>query len=336
MPAMSGRRPGAAPFLLALFIAGRVATAAPAIETEGYLTTPDGVRLYYVKAGDAPDVVVLPGRMFAFRDFAWLARDHTIISYDMRNRGRSDLVADDSRISFEHDVADLEAVRRHFGLDRMSLMGYSYLGKIVILYALEHPERVARIVQLGPVGPAFGTEYRPEFVFTDDPVDPAALARLRVARNERNYHLTHTREYCRDEWSVVQIPRLVGDPARRDRLRIDVCDLPNEWPVLQVRHLRVHFEESGMKHRAPLDAVRALRVPVLTVHGTRDRNAPYGAGREWSFHLPQGRLLTVDGAGHHAFAELPGFVMPAVETFLAGDWPEQATQVTEDPRLSPE
>ncbi len=305
--------------------------AQPAV-AEGFVTTPDGVRLYYRKAGDSARTVILPGRLFAFDDFAWLGEDYTLISYDMRNRGRSDLVADDAAIGFEQDVADLEAVRRHFGVGRMTLMGYSYLGKIVVLYALEHPDRVERIVQLGPVGPSFGTEYRPEYVFVDDPVDPEALARLRASRSERNYHLTHPREYCRDEWSVAHLPRLVGDPARRDRVRIDVCDMPNEWPVLQARHLRLHFEESGLKLETPVEAVRALPTPVLTVHGTRDRNAPYGAGREWSYLFPEGRLLTVEGAGHHAFGELPELVMPAVKQFLAGEWPAGAAKVAEDPR----
>jgi len=310
-------------------------TAATAAAEDGYLTTPDGVRLYYNKVGNSPDVVILPGRLFAFQDLAWLGESHTVIAYDMRNRGRSDLVADESRIGFEEDVADLEAVRRHFGVERMALVGYSYLGKIVVLYALEHPARVSRLVQLGPVGPKFSTEYRPEYVFRDDPVAPAARAKLRAMRSEQSYHLTHPREYCEEEWRVVQRPMLVGDPARIDRVKIDVCDMPNEWPVLQVRHLRAHFEESGMTHETPLEAVRGLAIPVLTVHGTRDRNAPYGAGREWSWLLPQGRLLTVAGAGHHAFGEQAETVMPAIREFLQGQWPEAAVKVTEDPRQPP-
>ena len=69
------------------------------------------------------------------------------------------------------------------------------------------------------------------------------------------------------------------------------------------------------------------------MHGTRDRNAPYGAGREWSWLLPHGRLLTVEGAGHHAFGEQAETVMPAVREFLQGRWPDAAVKVTEDPRL---
>ncbi|MGQ0429691.1 MAG: alpha/beta fold hydrolase [Gammaproteobacteria bacterium] len=308
------------------------ADSKPAFE-EGHLTTPDGVRLYYRRIGRSPRVVIQPGRLFAYDDFAWLGEHFTLISYDMRNRGRSDLVADDSRISFGHDVQDLEAVRHHFGVERMALLGYSYLGKIAVLYALEHPARVERIIQFGPVGPSFATEYRPEFVHRDDPVKPEALARLRASRSERSYHVTHPREYCREEWEVVQRPSLVGDPAKISRVRIDVCDMPNEWPILQARHLRLHFQVSGMTHRTPLEDLRALQVPVLTVHGTRDRNAPYGAGREWSYLLPQGRLLTVEGAGHHVFGEASELVMPAVREFLEGRWPATAAKVTEDPRL---
>jgi pimeloyl-ACP methyl ester carboxylesterase len=188
----------------------------PAVE-EGYVTTPDGIRLYYQKVGTSPQVVIQPGRLFAFSEFEWLGEHVTLISYDMRNRGRSDLVVDDSRITFEQDVTDLETVRRHFDVERATLLGYSYLGKIVVLYALEHPGHVDRIVQFGPVPPAFATEYRQEYVFVDDPVDAAARARLRALRSEQNYHITHPREYCVEEWNVAQRPQLVGDPPGSTR-----------------------------------------------------------------------------------------------------------------------
>jgi proline iminopeptidase len=303
----------------------------PPVE-EGFVTTPDGIRLYYQKVGTSRQVVIQPGRLFAFEPFRWLGEHVTLISYDMRNRGRSDLVVDEARITFEQDVVDLETVRRHFGAERVALFGYSYLGKIVILYALENPGRVERVVQFGPVPPDFVTEYRPEYVFVDDPVDPAARARLRALRSEQNYHLTHPREYCVAEWNVAQRPQLVGDPTKIDRVAISVCDMPNEWPILQVRHLRAHFEQSGMKHVTPRNRLPGLTSPVLTVHGTHDRNAPYGAGREWAYLLPNARLLTLEGAGHHVFAEAREIVMPAVLEFLRGGWPTAAIEVRDDPR----
>jgi pimeloyl-ACP methyl ester carboxylesterase len=111
--------------------------------------------------------------------------------------------------------------------------------------------------------------------------------------------------------------------------------MPNEWPILLVRHMRFAFEGSAMTHVLPREAVAGLRIPVLTVHGTRDRNAPYGAGREWAFVLPEGRLLSIPGAAHQAFAEHPETVMPAVKEFLAGRWPKAAEKVARDPRVGP-
>jgi hypothetical protein len=56
------------------------------------------------------------------------------------------------------------------------------------MQALDRRNRV-RLGLFGPVPPAFGTECRQEYVFVADPVDPAALARLRAQRSEQNYHL---------------------------------------------------------------------------------------------------------------------------------------------------
>src|SRR5688572_17818970 len=128
--------------LAALMVAMAMSSPCPAQEPgrkveEGYLTTPDGVRLFYQRVGNGPQTVLQPGRLFAFEELRWLGEHFTLISYDMRNRGRSDLVLDEAKITFEQDVADMETVRRHFGVERMALLGYSYLGKIVVLYALE-------------------------------------------------------------------------------------------------------------------------------------------------------------------------------------------------------
>ena len=50
-------------------------------------------------------------------------------------------------------------------------------------------------------------------------------------------------------------------------------------------------------------------MPVLTIHGTWDRNAPYAAGREWALTLPNARLITVEGAAHQVTADAPEIVV---------------------------
>ena len=318
--------------LLLFFVTS--ATAAPAPEvTEGFVTAESGVELYYVKAGRGAQTVILPARLFTFDDLRWLAERYTLISYDMRNRGRSSRIEDLSKISLQADVADLEAIRRHFGADKVHLIGYSYLGLMVMLYALDYPQHVDRIVQLGPVPLKFGTEYRGEYVANDrqQVIDQNGGPRLRELRAS-NYHTTHPREYCEEEWRVVRF-MLVGDPQRVDRLGPGLCDLPNEWPANLSRHMERHFVGSVQKLDVPRERVAQLQNPVLTIHGTSDRNAPYGAGRDWVYLLPNARLVTLQGAAHQAFAERPEAVRPAIDEFLRGRWPATAEKVTSDPRL---
>jgi pimeloyl-ACP methyl ester carboxylesterase len=305
--------------------AALLALALLAAPDSGWIAGPDGVRLYYEKVGSGAKTIIVPGRLFLARELAPLAERHTLILYDMRNRGRSSRVEDGKLITIQKDVEDLDAVRRHFGVERFVPVGYSYLGLMVVLYAIEHPERVERLVQLGPVPRKFGTEYPVSLLHRDSVpvVSPAALARL-DSLERAGWMTERPREFC--EESRVTAVRLVGDPGKAASLA-DPCDMPNEWPV----HLRRHFDHhfAGVQQLDLAAAtVSRVRVPVLTIHGTWDRNAPYAAGREWALTLPDARLLTVERAAHQVVTDAPEVVLPAIDEFVAGRWPPGAEKIT--------
>ena len=69
-------------------------------------------------------------------------------------------------------------------------------------------------------------------------------------------------------------------------------------------------------------------MPVLTIHGTKDRNAPYGGGREWAMLLPNARLITIPGAAHMSWVEAPDVIISSIDIFLSGKWPEKAEKIT--------
>lgn len=315
---------------LSLFLFGSLSLfAAHASEksTEtGYVKSDDGVRLYYAKVGSGPQVVIIPGRLFLFRDFRRLAAGRTLIFYDMRNRGLSDPVADPAKISIQGDVSDLDAVRRHFKADKPDLIGFSYLGMMVVYYATQHPDHVGRIVQLGPVSRRFGTKYPKGLTAEDEDKvpDPAESKRLNELY-KNGYAAKHPREYCEMEWKVGRF-QLVGNPANVGRVP-NPCAMPNEWPT----HLFPHFQASiGSIQALDLSqsAIAKVTMPVLTIHGTKDRNAPYGGGREWNLLLPDARLITVPGAAHMSWVDSPVLIMQSIDIFLKGKWPGNAQKVT--------
>jgi len=306
--------------------------AAQGPSAEGFIETAPGVRVFYQRFGAGkPRKLIVPGRLFVVDQYKSLASDFDIVMYDMRNRGKSSYVEDGATLTLENDVADLEAVRRHFGFEKTSVSGYSYLGKVVILYAMEHPQRVERIVQVGAVPMKFGTEYAKEHVASFPPELEAQRAELAAAR-KRNEHVEKPLEFCEKQWELSRL-MLVGNPANADKLGASKCDLENERAARLDRHMQHAFVGSAMNHSVPWEQVVAkVKHPVLTVHGTLDRNAPYGAGREWAERLPNARLLTVKGAAHQVFAEYPEVFFPAVRTFLKGGWPKEAESLSSKPK----
>ena len=320
--------PAALPFrvVAVLLILGSLPPAAAGADCERFrfaessVTSEPGVELYVRSAGVGDPAVVVPGGFLLEDGLCALAERHRVIFYDMRNRGRSSPVTEGSRLTLEADIADLEAVRRHFDLDRMALVGYSYLGKMVVVYALENPERIARIVQLGPVPMDFFRSF-PEHL-AEPPLTASGafddVVREIRARRAEGLHESDPAAYCELEWAL-QRRGLVGDPAVAESLESD-CDLPNEWPTRLAFHMQHHFLGSMVSAVVTPVEVATLHLPVLTLHGTLDRNAPYGGGREWAASLPGARLLTMEGMAHAMHEETD--LVPILSTFLAGGWPD--------------
>ena len=297
--------------------------AAPSPTEDGFVTTHDGLKLAYHKIGTGPNAVIVPLGFLLQHDFARLAAPaRTLVFYDQRNRGRSDAVAPE-KLSIHDEVRDMETLRAHFGFSRFTPIGYSYLGLMVVLYAIEHPERIDRLIQLGPVPMQFDTVYPPN-LRADDREEAIGKERLAAleALVRTGVHEREPRTFCEKQWDATRLA-LVGDPAKIDQLGDGFCDLPNEWPIAFIR-MWPHRQEELKQLRITPDELARVKQPVLTIHGTRDRNAPYGAGREWASSLPNARLLTIEGAAHQSWVDAPERVFGAIERFLSGEWPPDA------------
>jgi proline iminopeptidase len=132
----------------------------------------NGVRLYTRQVGDGPSVVVLHGGPGAHHDYLLPQYDRlaagragrTLIYYDQRGGGRS-AVPREVAVGWREHVADLEALRNRWRLDRLTLLGYSWGGLLAVLYALEHPDRIARLalVSAAPLTAVWREEFERRF-----------------------------------------------------------------------------------------------------------------------------------------------------------------------------
>ncbi len=293
------------------------------LPNEGYITTEDGVRVFFRKVGNAANLVLIPNGMCLFDDFKCFADSHTLVFYDVRNRGLSDPVGDKSKLvrGIHQDVEDLNAVRRYFGANQIDLIGHSYIGLMVALYATKYPTHINRVVQIGPSQPDSGKQYPAHLTGADDTLKEVLF---KLAQMQKEKRPNDPEEACRQFWSVLRVIYVVN-PTDADRVDWGRCNLPNE------RSLMKYWMESILPSiqsvHLTAEQLAQVTTPVLIIHGTRDRSAPYGGAREWAMIWPNARLLTVEKAAHAPWIEAPELFLSAISDFLKGKWPQTSEEV---------
>lgn len=287
---------------------------------EGFVTADDGAKLYYTIMGSGPDTVLAPAAAYLAADFATLTVGRVIVTYDPRSRGKSEMLTDSSRFGFYKDVEDMEAVRRTLKISRMSLLGWSYLGGVVAVYASRHPERVSRIVQIGPIAPRSGGGWNDTRQITRQ-LDTAAIRGIREMRSNLRTG-ADSLLYCRLDVRHRMLPGAMADTAAIARMKADPCTSQNETPERWRRSVALAMAQLGNDYdlRSRLGVVS---VPVLVVWGDADA-VPEASVREWVRSWPDSRLVIIRRAGHLPWLEHPEVFFPAVDSFLRGKWPASA------------
>lgn len=288
---------------------------------EGYVSVADGVRLYYVEKGSGPEVLVAPMAVYLEPHLLdELSKSRRVIFYDPRNRGRSD-AAPLSEVSLDIQIADLEALREALGLEQMALLGWSGLGMEMAVYALRHPDRVTRLVQMSAVPPA-ASIMREAGDARNDMADRAAIEAI-DRRADAGEFDDDPAAYCRLRNELTN-PANFADKAFVDEVP-DVCDFENEWPKNLWPYFGAYLPSSGDYDWR--EELMSLDTPRLVIHGRED-GIPLAGGEAWATGYPNARFLVLSPAGHCPYIEQNAAVVSAIETFLGGDWPEDAVQVS--------
>jgi proline iminopeptidase len=121
--------------------------------------TRDGVQLFYRTAGSGTPAILLSGGPGFTVDYMipvgeFLPASYQRVFYEQRGTGRSRLPAmTPENMTLQHVVADLEALRVHLRQERLFLVGHSWGGMLAMAYAAAHPDRVDRMILIGPGGP---------------------------------------------------------------------------------------------------------------------------------------------------------------------------------------
>jgi proline iminopeptidase len=288
----------------------------------GFVTTSDSARLYYRIIGHAADTIIAihggPGmdHESIFGDFKVLGEHHTVIFYDQRGGGKSTLPADTTTLVAKRQVQDLDELRQHFRIGRVTLMAHSYGPLLAASYAIAHPQNVKRMVFFGPVPPRRGDFFQRYGKNLNVRLDSAQRAQMQKASRMMTSPDGDTRKGCRDYWAIATRPRLAEPDRTMPLVKSDLC----ATDPAGIRYGNVTGNHVIMNSYGDWDLrpqLRTLQVPTLIVHGEQE-TIPMDLVEEWATSMPNARLFKVPRAAHFTYAERPEIVWPEVEAFLAG------------------
>ncbi|HXH37018.1 MAG TPA: alpha/beta hydrolase [Thermoanaerobaculia bacterium] len=299
--------------------------AASSLSAQHFADAGDGVRLWYSESGTGSPVIVIHGgpgmdHDSLSADLAPLRLHHRVIEYDQRGGGRSTLPADEALLTLEHHVNDLEALRQHLGLKKVTLLAHSFGPAIAARYAIRYPERIERMIFLSPIPPLKGKFF--------EEVGGSLMARLTDEQIKRSDELqkafetsTDVAAVCREYWSIMTPPRLAKGVAL-SVVKSDLCSAPPD----AIRYGMTKTNPATFGSLGDWDWTADLarvKAPVLIIHGDEDA-IPMAMVSKWVTALPDARILRLAHTGHFPHAEQPKIVFPAIETFLGGGWPKDA------------
>ncbi len=257
----------------------------------------NGVRLYTRRAGDGPPVVVLHGGPGAHHDYLLpqydrLAQGRTLLYYDQRGGGRSP-VTRETPVGWREHVADLEALRGHWGLPTLTVLGYSWGGLLALLYALEHPNRVARLalVAAAPLTAAWRDEFEQRFAAR---MAEPWIARARAELAASGLARTDPERYRRLAFALSVAPYFRDPSHAREMTPFRVTERTRQavWDSLGAYDLRNRIRETFPNGAAPRS---------LVVHGIHDP-MPLESARETADLLHTGVVELATGHAPHVEA----------------------------------
>ncbi len=281
----------------------------------------DGARLWTVTEGTGRPVVWChggPGDRDSLAPMsamvADLVRGHR---YEQRACGRS---SGGPPFTMASSVADLEALRRHWGHRRWVAAGHSFGAALALAYALEHPDRAEAVVFVSCVvrldgQPDWYEQYRQARLEHMPEPERGRYLELRRRRDESG---------CPDAATQIELRRLsaradFADPTeaehRAEQLGAEMAAVNDSVNRELGADFQRYFAEPSMRQR-----LRGLRAPVLLVHGAADPR-PVAAVQALAAELPNGRLVVLDGVGHFPHWEAPAALRGALRAFLSSPSP---------------
>ena len=238
-------------------------------------TVNNGVRLHWQEEGAGTPVLLVMGHRYSsalwYPILPVLMAKHRVVWFDNRGTGESGMTR---KATIQDLTRDALAVMDAAGLGRAHVFGVSMGGGIALELAMQAPQRVTSLV-LGCTCMLTSEKPRmPAIMRALYYLPPWALRLLLPRRGDKGYGSAATPEAVATDMAVLA----------RDRFSVPGV-------VAQAAAIAGYSTTN--------EAVAALTMPALVIHGDEDGVVPYAWGVELAEALPHSTFVEVKGAGHN-------------------------------------
>lgn len=259
--------------------------------------------LSYYDRGEGPGLVLIHGMFGDFLDWEPvlepLGASQRVIAVDLPGFGGSSKPR--REYSGEFFVASLHEFFRQLPLKKFILAGNSFGGQIAMLYALEHPESVSKLVLVNSGG--FRKHTAAEKAMLEARFSERVLAGLAPSINEILFSTVFSRT---SENSKRYLAKQNGKLQR--------ADYP-AYAYALASSIRLSLATYLV------DRLAELRAPTLLVWGEKDQVLPVAQAELALTQLRRGELKTIPGCGHAPQLECPAEFLRSVQPFLSSPAP---------------
>jgi 3-oxoadipate enol-lactonase len=263
-------------------------------------------RLRGEAAGEGPAIVLCHGitatrNQLLHGSLALPRAGYEVITFDARGHGESEPAPEGSGYGYPELVADLEAVvAQTVGEKPFILGGHSWGSQVAAAYALAHSERVAGLIEIGPV-------------YAGPIEDAEAIRSVQAQWDERADGL----EQGGVEGFLEVIDRQGIDPDWREAVLRFTRErmLLHRHPEAVAQAMR---EVACSKPFESMEELESLDIPALVVasHDVADPGHPYAVAEAYAQRLPESRFISED-EGEPPLAWRGGLLSREIASFAA-------------------
>jgi pimeloyl-ACP methyl ester carboxylesterase len=272
----------------------------PTTQVKSGFVNIDKAQIYYEVAGQGTPLVMIHAGVADNRqwnnEFAFFARSHRVVRYDMRGFGKSAPVEGE----FSH-MGDLVSLLDALGLQEpLILMGCSMGGGLAMDFALTQPVRAKALIMVdsGPSGLELDVPGSPKF------------AEVEKAFNAGDLDLVSELETQIWFDGVGRTPEQVNQPMRKLLFEMNRQALAYEVMQLGKRLPNTQVPASGR--------LADLRIPVLVIVGVHDTAYTLAAADYMVEKIESARKVIIEDAAHLPNMDHPEEFRQILEAFLQG------------------